>query len=86
MTLRDNIWNTALENLVENGKFRVSDIIDDLDEADNSQRKTVQRCLRQLEDKGWLERKSTQSPIWRLGWKGRMLLNISEDKVEQAKA
>lgn len=84
MTLRDEIWNASLEQVIGNGKFRVKNLIEDT-ELDESQTQTIRRVLRQLEDKGWLKRSSSQSPIWRAGWKSEMLLNLDEGTVEQAR-
>ncbi|PCR89656.1 helix-turn-helix domain-containing protein [Natrinema ejinorense] len=84
-TNRDKIWNATLEELVARGRFKAIDIMSKLD-MDESQRQTVRRTLNALEKDGWLERESKQSSIWRLGWKGRMLLNVSEETIERARA
>ena len=84
-TLRDRIWTAALELLVAKGKFKAAELIEDAD-LKESQRQTVRRTLRALEEDGWLERDSPQSGIWRMGWKGRMLLNADEQTIEQARA
>lgn len=83
MTMRDQIWNVALERLVSRGKFKASDILNEL-ELTESQRQTVRRCLRELEEHGWLHRESEQSSIWRLGNKGKLLLNVSESTIEES--
>ncbi|ADD03837.1 uncharacterized protein Nmag_0245 [Natrialba magadii ATCC 43099] len=83
-TKRDKVWNATLELLVAQGKFKASDIMEELDLTE-SQRQTVRRVLRAQEEYGWVERESRQSGIWRLGWKGRMLLNVSEKTIEQSR-
>jgi DNA-binding IclR family transcriptional regulator len=77
MTLRDSVWDAALEELASNGELKVADILEDID-AGESQRQTVRRCLKELEQKGWLERESKYSSIWRIGEKGELLLQLSE--------
>ncbi|RKD97820.1 BlaI/MecI/CopY family transcriptional regulator [Halopiger aswanensis] len=84
MTMRDQIWNAALEQLVAKGKFKAAEVMDELDLSER-QRQTVRRTLRQLEEQGWLSRESKQSGIWRLGKKGRMLLNVSEDTIDESR-
>lgn len=83
-TLRDQVWNAALEQLVAKGKFTITCLLDELDLGD-SKRQTVRRTLNAQEKAGWLERDSKQSSIWRLGWKGRLLLNVSEFTIEQSR-
>lgn len=83
-TLRDRIWDAALELLVAQGKFKAAHVLNECS-LDESQRQTVRRALRAMEEDGWLERESQQSGIWRLGHKGRMFLNISEQTIEQAR-
>lgn len=84
-TLRDRIWTAALELLVAKGKFKAAELMEDAGLEEN-QRQTVRRTLRALEEDGWLERDSPQSGIWRMGWKGRMLLNADDQTIEQARA
>ena len=85
MTLRDKVWNASLELLVAKGKFKAIEVIEN-ENLREEQRQTVRRCLNEMEEKGWLERTSRQSGIWRLGWKGKMLLNVSEQTIEQSQA
>ena len=86
MTLRDDTWNASLELLVKQQKFKVDHLVDHLNEESpddveisDDQRQTIRRCLRQLEDKGWVERTTEQSEIWRIGWKGEVMLETSAD-------
>jgi len=81
MTLRDRIWDEALTLLATEGKFKISD----LDFENEGQKHTIRRTLRSLEEDGWLERTSQQSPIWRIGWKAEMILDIDEETVEESK-
>lgn len=85
MTMRDDIWNAALEQLVATGKFKSIHIMTNLG-LEEAQRQTVRRVLREMEEQGWVERETEQSSIWRLGWKGRHFLNVSEETIEQARA
>ena len=83
-TLRDQIWDAALEQLAAKGNLRAAEVIEDAGISE-SQRQTVRRTLRALEEDGWLERDSPQSSIWRLGEKGRILLNVSEDTNDKSR-
>lgn len=83
-TLRDQIWDVALEQLVAKGELRATEVIEDAG-LDESQRQTVRRTLRSLEEDGWLERDSPQSSIWRLGATGQRLLNVREDTIDESR-
>lgn len=80
MTLRDEVWNAVLEQLVKTGSFRISDL-----PFDESQRHTVRRVLREMEDLGWLSRENKRAATWRVGEMAELHLNISAEKLEQAK-
>lgn len=80
MTTRDDAWNAALEQIVKTGKFKLTDLPFEQEESH-----TVTRVLREMERHGWLTRESKYSDIWRVGHKAEMLLNISEEAIEQAK-
>jgi hypothetical protein len=81
MTLRDETWNTALVQIVKTGKFKMTDL-----PFNESERHTVRRVLRQMEAFDWLQRESEHAAIWRAGPKAEMLMNLSEDKLELARA
>jgi len=81
MTLRDDCWNTALEQIVRTGKFKLSDL-----PFTTSELHTVRRVAREMEDHEWLSRDSPSSAIWRAGPKAEMLMNLSEDKLELARS
>jgi len=81
MTLRDEIWNDVLSRLVHEGKFKISDL-----GYDKSQRNTVRRVLREMEDQGWLSRESEQSSIWRLGPKAEMLMSVNSDVIRESQS
>lgn len=81
MTLRDEAWNTALEQIVKTGKFKLTDL-----PFKESERHTVRRVLREMEAYNWLARESEHAAIWRAGPKAEMLMNLSEEKLELAKA
>lgn len=80
MTLRDQAWNTILEQIVKSGKFKLSDL-----PFKESERHTVRRVARALEDYDWLTRDSPNAAIWRAGPKAELLMNLSEQKIEQAR-
>jgi len=79
MTLRDEVWNALLEQIVMTSKFKITDL-----PFKQSERHTVRRCLRQAEELSWLGRTSEHSAIWRAGPKAKMLLNLSEEKLRLA--
>ena len=81
MTLRDECWNTALEQVVRTGKFKLSDL-----PFKPSERHTCRRCLREMQAYDWLSRDSPHSSIWRAGPKAEMLMNLSEEKLELARS
>lgn len=81
MTHRDDVWDEVLITLKNEGKFRIAEL--DALESE-SKRQTVLRVLNNMEEKGWLERTSPQSPIWRLGWKAKLILDIDEAVLERA--
>lgn len=81
MTLRDEVWDEALTRLKRNGKFRLSEL-----PFDESERHTVRRSLRNMEERGWLYRESEQSPIWRLGSKAELILEADDELVERSRA
>lgn len=72
MTIRDDIWDTIIEELVQTGEFKISDL--DIDEG---RRQTVRRVCREMEDRGYLQRTSKQSKTWRAGKKANLHLNLS---------
>ena len=80
MTLRDEAWNAALDQLARTGKFKLADL-----PFKESERHTVRRCLREAEGSGWVTRDSEHSAIWRAGPKAELLMNISEEKLEWAR-
>lgn len=81
MTLRDEVWNAVLKQLAQTGKFKISDL-----PFDDSQRHTVRRVLREMEQLYWLSRESTQAAIWRIGELGRLHLNVSPELIQHAEA
>lgn len=80
MTLRDEAWNAAMEQIVRTGKFKLADL-----PFKKSERHTVRRVLKEQENYLWLYRDSENSSIWRAGPKAELLLNLSEDKLRQAR-
>jgi len=80
VTLRDEAWNTALEQIVRTGKFKLTDL-----PFKECERSTVRRVLRECENYDWLQRSSEGSSIWRAGPKAEMLMNLSEEKLRLAR-
>lgn len=73
MTLRDDVWNEVLETLIEEGKFKIGDL-----DFDESERHTVRRVLRNMEELGYLRRESEQARIWRAGPRAKDTLNLTD--------
>ena len=80
MTLRDEAWNAAMEQIVKTGKFKLADL-----PFKKSERHTVRRVLREQQRYSWLTRDSDNSSIWRAGPKAELMMNLSEDKLRQAR-
>lgn len=81
MTLRDEVWNDVLKQLIKTGKFRISDL-----DFDESQTHTVRRVLREMEELGWLSRDSPRAAYWRMGELAELHLNVSEDTIKNAQS
>ena len=81
MTLRDHVWNAVMKQLVKTGQFRISDL-----PFDESQRHTVRRTLREMEQMGWLSRENDRAATWRMGEQAELFLNVSPDKIKAARA
>jgi len=79
MTLRDDVWHSVLTQLVKTGSFRISDL-----PFGESQRHTVRRVLREMENIGWLSRTNKRAATWRIGEMAEIHLNISAQKLKQA--
>lgn len=80
MTLRDEAWNAALDQLARTGKFKLADL-----PFKESERHTVRRVCREMQHYGYLSRDTKHSAIWRVGPKAELLMNISEEKLEWAR-
>lgn len=63
------------------GKFRITDL-----PLEESQRHTVRRVLREIEEMGWVHRDSPRSSIWRLGPKAEMMLDVDSETVEESQS
>lgn len=81
MTLRDEVWNAALKQLVKTGSFRISDL-----PFDESERHTARRVLREMESLGWLSRENKRAATWRMGELAELHLNVSAQKIQAAQA
>lgn len=80
MTIRDEVWNQVIHELVTRGKFKISDL-----DIEDSQRHTVRRVLKEMESMGFVRRTSEQSSIWRLGRLAELQLDVSDEVIERAK-
>ena len=80
MTLRDDVWNAVMKQLVKTGHFRISDL-----PFNESQRHTVRRTLRDMEEMGWLGRENERAATWRMGKLAEIHLNVSADKIKAAR-
>lgn len=81
MTLRDQVWNAVLKQIVKTGYFKISDL-----PFEENQRHTVRRVLREMEELDWLERENNRAAIWRIGELGKLHLNVSVEKIISAQA
>lgn len=81
MTLRDKVWDEALREIHDNGRFKISDL-----PFDESERHTVRRVLKRMEKSGWLSRETPNSAIWRLGPDAEDFLSVSDEVKDKAKA
>lgn len=81
MTLRDEVWDATLKQLVKTGKFRIGDL-----PFEDGERHTVRRVLREMEETGWLTRDNARAATWRMGEKATRHLNVSPDHIERARA
>ena len=71
MALRDDVWDSVLHVLKEEGRLQISDL-----PFEDSQRHTVRRTLREMENKGWLMRESERGKIWYAGPVAKESLNM----------
>jgi predicted transcriptional regulator len=81
MTLRDQVWDAVLKQILKTGYFRISDL-----PFDEGQRHTVRRTLRVMEEQEWLSRENNRAATWRMGELAELHLNVSADKIEAAKS
>jgi MarR-like DNA-binding transcriptional regulator SgrR of sgrS sRNA len=73
MTIRDDTWDAAFEQLLTTGEFKLTDL-----PFNESERHTVRRVLREMENKGWLQRE-TGSSKWRVGKKAELLMQLDSE-------
>lgn len=67
MTTRDTVWSSTLRMLTDHSATTVQGVLNNDDRLDESNRRTVQRVLREMEREGWVRRDSDRSGIWRRG-------------------
>ncbi|WP_157722469.1 hypothetical protein [Halolamina sp.] len=81
MTLRDQVWDAVLKQIITTGQFKISDL-----PFDEGQRHTVRRVLRKMEQMDWLSRENDRAATWRMGEQAELHLNVSPDKIKAAQA
>jgi len=62
MTVRDEVWDAVLRRLIEEGRFKISDL-----PFEEGQRHTVRRVLKEMEEMGWLKRTGDTGKTWYAG-------------------
>ncbi|TKX86730.1 hypothetical protein EXE43_06780 [Halorubrum sp. SS5] len=77
MTLRDTTWHTVLLTLTRQDEFKLTDL-----GFKDSEKHTVKRCLRELEEYGWIERDSPQHSIWRAGPRFKALARVADERLD----
>lgn len=77
MTLRDETWNTVLLTLTKHDEFKLADL-----PFKESQKHTVRRCLREMDDYDWIERESPQHSTWRAGPRFKDLARVADERLE----
>ena len=75
MTLRDDAWDAALDQLVETQEFNVSEL-----PFKQSEMISVNRILQEMEARSWLQKESEHSQVWRPGPKAKLLMDISDEE------
>lgn len=78
MTLRDTVWHAVLKQLRKTGSFRISDL-----PFDESQRHTVRRVLREMEEMEWLARENNRAATWHPGETALTHLNLHTDLIRR---
>jgi len=62
LTLRDQVWDAVLKQILKTGQFRISEL-----PFEEGQRHTVRRTLREMEQRDWLSRENDRAATWRMG-------------------
>jgi hypothetical protein len=73
MTVRDEVWDAVLQDLRENGRFKLGDL-----PFEESKRHTVRRVLKTMEGQGWLYRTSKRGRTWYAGNKAKEYLDLEK--------
>lgn len=79
MTIRDEVWHEVLLQLMRTSKFRIGDL-----PFDESQRHTVRRVLREMEQMSWLSRETERAATWRMGELAQRHLNVSAEQIRES--
>ena len=76
---QSTVWDAALSEVAEHGKFKRSDL--GLDLAGS----TINQTLARMENLGWLRREGSYAKIWRLGPKAAHYLDVDDETIAQSK-
>lgn len=80
MTIRDDIWDEVLTEITRLGYVTVSDL-----PFNEEQRYSVRRTLSEMEQSGWLRRKSSHTSKWCLGEKAEDRLAVDRETILTAR-
>lgn len=78
LSTRGHVWHSALLLATLGYSFRVDHVIDHNDDLNQGNRRTVQRALRELSERGWLSH-AKNSPTYR---RGPMLEELRDEFVQ----
>ncbi|MUV56229.1 hypothetical protein [Halogeometricum sp. CBA1124] len=72
-TLRDRVWNDVLITVSKQGSFKMGDL-----GFSESQRHTVRRVLKAMEEQDWLHRENNRMKTWHPGDTAKEYVKFSE--------
>jgi hypothetical protein len=73
MVFRSSVWKMALDELVQNGEFRLSDL--PLEEAEKDE---FQEVINAMEAKEWLRQNPDDGTVWKPGYKMEILMEARQ--------
>ena len=77
MTLRDDAWNAIFLTLTRQNEFKLTDL-----PFKESERHTVRRVAREMEQYRWIERESPQHARWKAGPRFKDLARVADERLE----